>query len=72
VPLDDDTILAHHSFRLGNESLNCWDLVEHNKFVGLRPNGPSMELIKWTSDREHFYAYFDGWRGDTAVFYSTL
>lgn len=72
VPLDNDTILAKHSFLLGNESLNCWDLVEHNKFVGPRPNDPSMALIKCTSDSEHFYAYFDGWRGDTAVFYKTL
>lgn len=70
--LDDDTILAKRSFPLGNESLNCWDLIEHNKFVGPRPSDPSMALIKCISDREQFYAYFDGWRGDTAAFYSTL
>jgi|HubBroStandDraft_6_1064221.scaffolds.fasta_scaffold791960_1 hypothetical protein len=72
VLLDDDTILAKHSFVLGNESVICWDLVEHNKFVGPRPNDPSMALIRCTGDTEHFYAYFDGWRGDTAVFYNTL
>jgi hypothetical protein len=72
VPLDDDTILAKHSFVLGNESVICWDLVKHNKFVGPSPNDPSMALIRCTSDSEQFYAYFDGWRGDTAVFYSTL
>lgn len=72
VPSGTDTILATHSFPLGNESLNCWDLVEHNRFVGPRPQDPSMALIRCSSDSEHFYAYFNGWRGDTAAFYNTL
>jgi len=72
VPLDGDDVLEKRSFSLGNGSLSCWDLIEHNKFVGPCPSDPSMALIRCTSDSEHFYAYFDGWRGDTAVFYSTL
>jgi hypothetical protein len=72
VPLDGDTILTKRSFSLGRESLNCWDLIENNKFVGPRPSNPSMSLIQCTSDSEHLYAYFDGWRGDVAAFYSTL
>jgi hypothetical protein len=72
VPLDDDTILAKRAFSLGNESLTCWDLIEHNKFVGSHPTDPSIALIKCSSDSEHVYAYFDGWRGDAAVFYRAL
>lgn len=72
VPLRDAIVLATHSFALGNESLNCWDLVERNRFVGARPHDPSMALIKCSSESEHFYAYFDGWRGDAAAFYDVL
>jgi hypothetical protein len=72
VPLDDDIILEKRSFSLGSESLNCWDLIEKNKFVGPRPSDPSIALIRCSSDSEHIYAYFDGWRGDTAAFYDTL
>ena len=72
VPLRDAAILATHSFVLGNESLNCWDLVEHNRFMGPRPRDPSMALIKCSSESEHFYAYFYGWRGDAAAFYDVL
>jgi hypothetical protein len=72
VPLDGDTILAERSFSLGNESLKCWDMVEHNRFVGPRPSDPSTALIKCTSDSEHLYAYFHGWRDDAGAFYSIL
>jgi len=72
VPLEGHTILAKRSFPLGNESLNCWDLIEHNKFVGPRLSDASMALIRCTSDSEHFYAYFNGWRGDVDTFYATL
>jgi hypothetical protein len=72
VPLDDVTILGKRSFALGAESLNCWDLIEHNKFVGSHPTDPSIALIRCSSDSEHFYAYFRGWRGDTAAFYEIL
>ena len=72
VPLDNVTILSKHSFALGNESLNCWDLVHHNKFVGSYPTDPSIADIRCSSDSDHFYAYFFGWRGDTAAFYATL
>jgi hypothetical protein len=70
--LAGDTVLAKRSFSFGNESLNCWDLVEHTKFAGSRPTDPSMALIKCSSDTEHFHAYFDGWRGDTPTFYNVL
>jgi hypothetical protein len=72
VPLDGATILATRAFSLGKESLNCWDLVEHNKYVGPRPSDPAIALIKCSSDSEDFYAYFYGWRGDTDVFSNIL
>ena len=72
VSSDGDTILAKRSFSLGNESLNCSDVIEHNKYVGPRPRDSSMALIRCTSDSEHLYAYFYGWRGDTNVFYNVL
>lgn len=72
VPLDNETILARRSFAFGNESLNCWDLIHHNKYVGSFPTDPSIADIKCSSDREDFYAYFFGWRGDSAAFYLTL
>ncbi len=72
VPLDSVTILSKHSFALGNESLNCWDLIHHNKFVGSYPTDRSIADIRCSSDSEHFYAYFIGWRGDSAAFYATL
>jgi hypothetical protein len=72
VPLEDATVLATHSFPLGNESLICWDLVEHNRFVGPRPHDSSMALIRCSSESEHLYVYFSGWRGDTAAFYNAL
>jgi hypothetical protein len=72
VPLDNVTILAKHSFGFGNESLNCWDLIHHNKFVGSYPTDPSIADIRCSSDSEHFYAYFVGWRGDSEAFYRTL
>jgi hypothetical protein len=72
VPLDGDTILAKRSFPLGNESLNCWDLIEHNEYVGPRSSDRSTALIRCTSDSEHLYAYCNGWRGDTDAFYSAL
>jgi hypothetical protein len=31
-----------------------------------------MAFVRCPSDSEHFYAYFNGWRGDTAAFYNTL
>jgi hypothetical protein len=72
VPLDNVTILAKHSFAFGNEWLNCWDLIHHNKFVGSYPTDPSIADIRCSSDSEHFYAYFFGWRGDLEAFYATL
>lgn len=72
VPLEDVTILSKRSLLLGDESLNCWDLIQHNKFGDSRPNDPSVALISCSSDSEHFYAYFYGWRGDTAAFYDVL
>lgn len=72
VPLDNVTILSKHSFALGNEALNCWDLIHHNRFVGSYPNDPSIADIRCSSDSDHFYAYFFGWRGDTAAFYAAL
>jgi len=72
VPLANMTILAKHSFAFGNESLNCWDLIHHNKFVGSSPTDPSIADIRCSSDSEHFYAYFVGWRGDAEAFYKTI
>jgi len=72
VPLDNATILAKHSFGLGKESLTCWDLIHHNRFVGSSPTDPSIADIRCSSDSEHFYAYFVGWRGDLPGFYRTL
>jgi hypothetical protein len=72
VPLDNATILAKHSFKLGKESLTCWDLIHHNRFLGPLPTDPSIADIRCSSDSEHFYAYFVGWRGDLPAFYETL
>jgi hypothetical protein len=72
VPLENATILAKHSFRLGKESMTCWDLIRHNKFVGPSPTDPSIADIRCSSDSDHFYAYFVGWRGDLPGFYGTL
>jgi uncharacterized membrane protein len=68
VPLNDATILAKHIFRLGGESLTCWDLIHHNKFVGPSPIDPSIADVGCSGDSEHFYAHFDGWRGDLPGF----
>lgn len=46
VPLDNATILAKHSFGLGKESLTCWDLIHHNRFVGPSPTAPSIADIR--------------------------
>jgi len=72
VPLEGATVIAKRSFAFGNESLNCWDLIQHNKYVGSFPKDPSIANIRCSSDSEHFYAYFVGWRGDSASFYNTL
>lgn len=72
VPLDNATILAKHSFGFGNESLTCWDLIHHNKFMGSYPTDPAIADIRCSSDSEHFCAYFFGWRGDSAAFFETL
>ena len=72
VPLNDATILAKHSFRLGGESLTCWDLVHNNRFVGPSPIDSSIADVGCSSDSEHLYAHFDGWRGDLPGFYKTL
>lgn len=72
MPLDNATILAKHSFGLGKESLTCWDLIHHNRFVGPSPTDPLIADIRCSSDSEHFYAYFVGWRGDLPGFYKTL
>jgi hypothetical protein len=72
VPLNNSTILAKHSFGLGTESLTCWDLIHHNRFVGPSPTDPSIADIRCSSESEHFYAYFVGWRGDLPRFYKTM
>jgi hypothetical protein len=72
VPLDNATILAKHSFGLGKESLTCWDLIHHNRFVGPSPTDPSIADVRCSSESEHFYVYFVGWRGDLPEFYKTL
>jgi hypothetical protein len=72
VPLHSVTILEKRSFPFGNESLNCWDLIHHNKFVGAYPTDPSIADIRCSSESEDFYAYFSGWRGDSEAFYRTL
>lgn len=72
VPLDSATILAKHSFELGKESLTCWDLIHHNKFVDPSPTDPLIADIRCSSDSEDFYVYFVGWRGDLPGFYGTL
>ena len=70
VPLDNSTILAKHSFGLGTESLTCWDLIHHNRFVDPSPTDPSIADIRCSS--EHSYAYFVGWRDDLPGFYKTM
>jgi hypothetical protein len=72
VPLDNATILAKRSFAFGNETLNCWDLIHHNKFVGSYPTNPLIADIQCSSGSEHFYAYFHGWRADSAAFSGAL
>ena len=72
VLLDDASILAKHSFRLGEESLTCWDLSHHNRFVGASPFDLSIADVVCTSDSKRFYAHFGGWRGDSPDFYKML
>lgn len=72
VPLDDVTILEKRSLVLGHESLTCWDLIHHNKYVGDRPGDPAIADIRCSTNTDDFYAYFTGWRGDSNAFYETL
>jgi hypothetical protein len=72
VPLDGKTILAKHSIRFGQQTINCWDLIHHNKFVGSSPSDPTLADITCSTDNDDFYAHFSGWRGDAPTFYETL
>jgi hypothetical protein len=72
VTLAGETVLARRSFALGNETLTCWDLIHNNPFVGPHLTDPSIADISCTTETDHFYAHFSGWRRDSAVFYETL
>jgi hypothetical protein len=72
VPLDGETVLAKRSIRFDQQTMNCWDLIHHNKFVGSSPTDPALADIACSTDNEDFYAHFSGWRGDTLTFYETL
>lgn len=72
VPLDEVTILGKRSIRFGQQMLNCWDLIHHNKFVGSLPADPALADIACSTQNDDFYAHFSGWRGDAATFYETL
>jgi len=72
VPLDGETILAKRSIRFGQQTMNCWDLIHHNKFVGSSPSDPTLADIACSTDNDDFYAHFSGWRGDAPTFYETL
>ena len=72
VPLDGETILAKRSIRFGQQLINCWDLIHHNKFVGSSPTDPALADIACSTDNDDFYAHFSGWRDDAPAFYETL
>ena len=72
VPLDGETILAKHSIRFGQQMINCWDLIHHNKFAGSSPTDPALADIACSTDNDDFYAHFSGWRGDAPAFYEAL
>jgi hypothetical protein len=72
VPLDGATILEKRSFRFGQQTMNCWDLIHHNKFVGSSPTDPALADIACSTDNDDFYAHFSGWRGDAPTFFETL
>jgi hypothetical protein len=72
VPLDGETILAKRSIRFGQQLINCWDLIHHNKFVGSSPTDPALADIACSTDNDDFYAHFSGWRHDAPAFYETL
>jgi hypothetical protein len=72
VVLDDATVLEKHSFPFGDETLTCWDLIQNNPFVGPSPTDPSIAEIDCTTESDHFYAHFFGWRGDSHVFYQII
>jgi hypothetical protein len=70
VPLEGQTILAKRSIRFGQQMMNCWDLIHHNKFVG--STDPALADIACSTDNDDFYSHFSGWRGDASTFYETL
>ncbi len=72
VPLDGETVLAKRSIRFGQQMMNCWDLIHHNKFVGSSPTDAALADIACSTDNDDFYAHFSGWRGDAPTFYETL
>ena len=72
VFLQGETILAKRSFRFGSETLNCWDLIHNNPYVGPSPKDPFIADISCTTESNHFYAHFNGWRGDSDAFYKAL
>jgi len=72
VPLDGETVLAKRSIRFGQQMMNCWDLIHHNKFVGASPTDAALADIACSTDNDDFYAHFSGWRGDAPTFYETL
>jgi hypothetical protein len=72
IPLEGETILARRSIRFGLQTLNCWDLIHHNKFVGSSPTDPALADIACSTDNDDFYAHFSGWRGDAPTFFETL
>ena len=72
VTLDGVTILVTRSIRFGQQMMNCWDLIHHNKFVGSSPTDPALADIACSTDNDDFYAHFSGWRTDSPAFYETL
>lgn len=72
VRLDGETVLAKRTFPLGVETLTCWDLIHNNPFVGPSPKDLTIASISCTTESDHFYASFNGWRNDVDTFYQTL
>jgi len=72
VFLDHSTVLAKRTFPFGSETLNCWDLIHHNRYIGPSPKESSIADISCTTESDRFYAHFNGWRGDSNAFYKTL
>ena len=65
-------MLDHRSFQLGDEKMNCWDLIHHNPFVGSSPLDPTIASIRCATESDHFQAGFWGWRADSEQFYKAI